>query len=275
MRLGERYLAALLSLSLGAVMAIPSPPASAQTPLAGLYLSPDITTTLHGSTVADEDVVHDDLAGDATPALTGLPPAADLASYHREEGAELLVFDTTVALPGGLTATPHDVVRWDGSHYSLLLDGAAAGIPRGAAIDVVTRSGGDLVLSLDVDATLGSETYADEDLVRFDGSLFTGFFDGSATGLDPALDLDAADLLPSGRLLLSLDGSGNVSGLSFDDEDVLEVGVDGARWQMAYDGSAQHPEWAAADLDVIALEWESTSGMPFGDGFESGDLLEW
>jgi hypothetical protein len=247
---------------------------SALTPLTGLHVSTDITTTLGSLTVGDQDLAYDDLAGGVSPALTGLPAAADLASYHRDaDGTQLLVFDTTVVLPGNITATPRDVVRWNGSSYSLLFVGAVAGVPGGAAIDVVTRSGADLVLSLDVDAALGGGTYADEDLVRYDGASFTSFFDASGAGLDPALDVDAADVLSNGRLLLSLDGSGTVAGLSFDDEDALEVGLDGAGWQMAYDGSARHPEWAAADLDVLGVA--GPSRMPFADGFESGSLSKW
>jgi hypothetical protein len=276
MSLREQCHAVRLAFFLAAVLAIAAPPASAQTPLAGLCLSPDVTTTLGSIIVADEDVVCDDLAGGVSLALTGLPAAADLASYHLDpDGAQLLVFDTTVVLPGNLTATPRDVVRWEGSSYSLLFKGAGAGIPDGTHIDAVTRSGDTLTLSFDVEVTLGGTTYADEDLARYDGSDFVSFFDGSEAGLDPALDLDAAEVLANERLLLSLDGSGIVAGLSFDDEDVLEVGRDGANWQMAYDGSAEHAEWAAADLDVIALLVLVPSGLPFADGFESGDLLAW
>jgi hypothetical protein len=253
-------------------------PALAQTPLAGLALSPDITVAVGSLTVADEDVVQDDLAGNLSSGLSGLPAAAELAAYHRDAaGARLLVFDTTVVLPGNVTATPRDVVRLDGATYSILLAGAAAGIPDGVAIDAVTRAtDGALVLSLDGDATLGGTAYADEDLVRYSGDSFSSFFDGSLAGLDSALDVDAADVLPNGRLLLSLDGSGTVGvgAVDFDDEDVLEVGQDGAKWQMAYDGSKRHPELAAADVHTVQALFV-TPGLPFSDGFEAGHTGNW
>lgn len=251
-------------------------PLLAQTAIPALVLSPDITTGIGALTTADEDTLQDDLTAHVSAGVGGLPAAADLVSYHRDaSGARLLVFDTTVALPGGITATPRDVVRLDGATDSLLLAGAAAGIPDGVAIDAVTRAlDGNLVLSFDVDVTLGGTTYADEDLVEWSGSSFNTFFVPSTAGIDPALDLDAADVMPNGRLLLSFDGSGSVNGIAFDDEDVLEVGQDGSNWHLAYDGNAHHPELEAADVDVVQY-LAAVPALPFSDGFEGGNAGKW
>ena len=52
---------------------------------------------------------------------------------------------------------------------------------------------------------------------------------------------------------MSFDTSGQVGGVDFDDEDVLEYDVGGATWSMAYDGSAEHADWVQSDLDAVHL----------------------
>jgi hypothetical protein len=76
-------------------------------------------------------------------------------------------------------------------------------------------------------------------------------FDGSAQGIAVNLDLDGADRLDDGRLLLSFDGSGSAGGVFFSDEDVLFFDPAAGSYAMAYDGSAQHAAWAASDLDAL------------------------
>jgi Calx-beta domain/IPTL-CTERM motif len=228
--------------------------AAAQTPLAAVRYSADVTASLGGVTLPDEGIAEDDLAGGVTPVGVGaLPAGAAVSGYHlRADGDQLLAFDGTVTLPGGVVATPRDVVRFDGSTYSLELSGAAAGIPPGAAIDALSEADGALLLSFDVAVDLGAVVADDEDLVAFDGTVFTLFFDGSAAGVPPALDLDAAHRLSNGHLLLSFDTGGTIAGVSFEDEDVLEFDPAAASWVLAYDGSAQHAGWPAADLDALA-----------------------
>ncbi len=58
------------------------------------------------------------------------------------------------------------------------------------------------------------------------------------------LDLDAAQRLDNGHLLLSFDGSGSVAGIGFDDEDVLEFDAAAIGWELAYDGSGAYADWA-------------------------------
>jgi len=109
---------------------------------------------------------------------------------------------------------------------------------------------------------LGSVRADDEDFVLLDQGAFSMFFDGSAAGIDPALDLDGADLLEcNDHLLLSFDGSGTIGGVTFDDEDVVEYDR-ASTWQMAYDGSARDPDWSAADLDAISATVNPGPGPP-------------
>jgi hypothetical protein len=240
-----RWVAALA----GALLAA----AHAQTPL---YSSADVTTTLGPVTFADEAVIVDDLSG--VPAavsavdLGALPGTADVKAFHLEaSGDRLFALDTTATLPGGLVAEPRDVVRYDGATYALEFDGSSHGVPADVRIDAVTRSAsGDLVLPFDTNVDFA----ADEDLVRFDGSGFQPYFDGSAAGVPGTLDLDAAHRLPNDHLLLSFDGTGTFPGFGFADEDVLEYDPTTGSWQLFYDASAAATPWpGSSNLDAVAL----------------------
>lgn len=234
--------------------------ASALTPIDSAELSADVTTTLDGSIFADEDAVYDDFSAAAAVGLGAIPPETDLVGYHVLGSGEytppggadlLLVFDSVVTLPGGLVAEPRDVVRWDGATHTLEFDGSAAGVPEGVRIDALSVEYDQrLILSFDTTLVLGGYVYEDDDLVGYDGSLFTAYFDGATEGVPEGLDLDGASVFRnSGKLVVSFDGSGTLGGQDFDDEDALEY--DGANWELAYDGSAEHAALAAGDMDVI------------------------
>lgn len=232
---------------------------AAPTPVAWAAVSPDVTTVLGviPQTAADEDVALDDLAGNvALTPLGALPAASDVSGYERlASGDALLCFDTAVDLPGPLHADPGDVVRLSGSAYTLEFDASANGVPDGTLCDAIALQGSSLLLSFDVSVGLpGGVVADDEDLVRLDGpSSWSLFFDGSAAGVPDGLDLDAAYAFASGRLALSFDGSGQLGGIDFDDEDVLERDGAAGTWLLAFDGSSVDPDWAAADLDAVAL----------------------
>lgn len=225
--------------------------ASAATPLERVRISPDTTAVLDASTLDDEGVAEDDLAGTVTPVpLPSIPAGGDLDAYARlANGDQLLSFDTTVTLPGPLTAEPCDVVRWDGTACTFAFQGRPVGIPPGVNLDAVAVRGTSLLLSFDVAVDFGNFRADDADLVLFDGIGFSLFFDAAASGVDPALDLDAADYLEcNDHLLLSFDGNGSLGAVSFGDMDVLELGGPPG-FELAY-----HPDWGSADLDALAAD---------------------
>lgn len=236
----------------------------AATPLSEVRVSPDTTATLSGTTADDESVVRDDLAGSVTSVAIGsIPAETDLDAYNvRPNGVQLLSFDTTVALPGGVTARPGDVVRYDGASYAIEFNAAAAGIGAGVNLDAVALYGNSLLLSFDTAFDIGGLHVEPADLVLFDGAASSSFFSASSAGIAPGLNLDAADYLPcNGHLLLSFDGSGTIGGVAFDDEDVLEFDRAGT-WEMAYDGSAHDPNWGPADLDAVHAVVNFGAGTP-------------
>lgn len=215
--------------------------------------APDITVDLSGVTVDDDEVAIDDLMGGiALESFGGLPPGVAVDAYHDLGSGEVLFSTDATATLGTVTAAPEDVVRFDGSSYSLEFDGSAEGVPAGANVDAVTRDGsGDLVLSFDTTLTLDSVTYSDEDLTRFDGATFSSVLDASAEGFDPALDLDAVQHRAGDVYALSFDGNGNHAGVDFADEDVVSFDPSGPTTTLVFDASAAHTGWNAADLQAL------------------------
>ncbi len=230
-------------------------------------LSPDITTDLGGEVLGPEETGEDDLAGTVTftgPGLT-LPIGTNLNGFHRfDDGDTLFSLDTTVSVQG-VVATPADVVRVSGGVPSLEFDGSAEGVPAGTQIDALSVTPvGDLVLSFDVTVQLDGTTFADEDLVRIhagtgDASLF---FAPSSAGIDPALDLDAVYVLSNADVLVSFDGTGIAGGVTFSDEDLLEIDATGSLGEIGleYDGSVQYASLGPTDLDAVHVVEADSDG---------------
>ncbi|MBK7948837.1 MAG: PEP-CTERM sorting domain-containing protein [Deltaproteobacteria bacterium] len=253
-----RTLAAALGLALGAGTA-----AEAQQVVSA---SPDITIQLGAAnlTTADQAVAVDNQLGVvALQNLGAIPDSADVTGYADAGNAtHLFSVDTTVALSGGVTATPSDVVSWNGATHALVLDGSAVGIPSGVQIDAIGFSDG-LVLSFDTDVSLpGGLSVADEDLVKVVGSTWTLVFDGSANGIDRALDVDGAQADGGGAYLVSFDTAGTVGAITFQDEDILRHV--GGVWSMAYDASTADGDWGAADLDALQVPEPGALAMLLG-----------
>lgn len=234
----------------------------------GVLFTPDVSARLGTVSVAiveDEDIALDDAFGSVTPVLAtlqaALPANAELAAFDQNTAGELLIaLDISVALPG-LAATapaePQDVLRFQGATatFDRIFDGSANGVPQTARIDALgVAANGALLLSFDTSVSLpGVAAADDEDLVSFASGSFTLVYDGSASGIDPSLDLDAVNRnAATGRLLLSFDGSGSVGGVFFDDEDVLAFTPGAGSYAMYFDGSQSDPiGWPPTDLVAI------------------------
>lgn len=233
--------------------------------------SPDVTIALGPGEVVtrDEAVAADNQLGIvALQGLGAIPDSADVTGFA-DAGAGKVYFslDTTVELPGRVVARPADVISWNGADHGLAFESASHGIPSGVQVDAigVTATGG-LLLSFDTDVALpGGLAVADEDLVRFDGGVFALALDGSAVGIDRALDVDGAQDV-GGGYLVSFDTAGSVGGVTFQDEDILRVV--GGTWTMAFDASAADADWGPADLD--ALQVPEPGGLA---GFAAGLLV--
>ncbi len=60
-------------------------------------------------------------------------------------------------------------------------------------------------------------------------------------------------LLPDGDAAGSFDVSGELGGVSFDDEDVVRLDVDTLSRSLLLDASARDADWGPADADAVSL----------------------
>ena len=223
--------------------------------------STDITTQVT-STVEDQDLID---SGGLVIVFPGIPDAADLIAYHLDaNGDQLFALDTAVELPGPEIAFPGDVMRYDGAVYSNVWRASSEGLPAGVMTDAISRMGDDLILSFSQTVDLGGVIADDEDVIQLTPGGPVLLLDGSAQGITRSLDLDAVsyDAEQAGLIYVSFDISGQVGGLSFDDEDVLEFRLSDGQWRRYSSAGPQY----AADLDAFQVDFRI-----FSDGFESGD----
>lgn len=131
--------------------------------------------------------------------VAGIPAgtAIDAIGRIRSAGVSqtLLSFDVPTALPGGLTVDDEDLAGWNGSTWSLFLDGSAIGIPEGLDVDGFDRDpvNGTRYFSFDTSGKIATVDFDDEDIVAFDGSNWSLAYDASASlsASFAAGDLDA------------------------------------------------------------------------------------
>ena len=200
----------------------------------------------------------------------------------------------STTLPGttgdGLPFGGEDIIRWDGTAWSTWFDGSAAGLtPTGKwkhninAFWIPDPAGDDVVISFAqnrrmvypiVDFVNGM------DLVWWDGSAFSLFFDGEDVGLTQMTPekIDGLHVLPGSAspiggsclyyLLISTQGPGRVvnhdgSTLRFGGEDVLGFCLTNAGanttgfWHMVLDGSAQGMPRNATDSISLSADGQT------------------
>ena len=227
--------------------------------------SPDIHLD-HGNGLAvDEESAYLSGGGLGKISLGFLPDAADVDAVHGlADGDVLFSIETSIVL-GGVLYRPSDVIRFNGDSWSKEFDGVGAGIPAGVNVDAIAMSGGVLLLSLDIDAELGSAVYSDADVIAFDGAEFSLFLDATDSGIARSADVDALHVDSNNRVLVSFDGGGELGGIDYRDEDMLAWASPG--WSMEFDGSADDSAWQPVDLDAWSLVFVDDN--LFADGFES------
>ncbi len=178
----------------------------------------DTTTALSGGVVARPgDVVRYDGAMysvefDATAA--GIPNGVATDAASLSSGGLLLSFDTTVDLGSGLVVADEDLVEWNGSSFSLLLDGSDQGIDPALDIDAAQVIGGEFLVSFDTTGQIDGIVFDDEDVLYFDGTNWGMEFDASAANSNwsPA-DLDAITVPEPSIHLLLVFGALGLAGL--------------------------------------------------------------
>lgn len=242
-----------------AVIAVDAPRAA--TTLLEVEVSPQVTVDVSGVVIAD----HEAMAIAAGPVVTlvapgPLPVGVDVDALHRVDATTMLVSLDITSVLGADTVDDADVVSYDGIAWSVVFDASAAGLPIAVDVDAVSVApDGALLLSFDTSVEVDGVVFADEDVARYAGGVFTMQFDGSAAGIASELDLGALHALPDGTLLFAFDAASAVAGVNFSAAGVLVHSPAAGTWELAF-SAADHPGWTNG-VDALAA-----SGDHDGDG---------
>ena len=206
-----------------------------------------------------------------TPTPTLAPSATPSYSYN-----PLYLSLTSNQTIGGVSSADEDILRFDGSTWSLFFDGSDVGV---ASLDLFAFSIVDadtILMSFNNAITLGGLAVAPQDVVQFDatllGSATTGIFsmylDGSDVGLDIAAEkIDSVSLLTDGRVLISTTGNPSIAGLTgLADEDILAFtpvtlgDSTTGTWALYFDGSDVGLSTTSSE-DIDALDVTSNGNI--------------
>lgn len=161
--------------------------------------------------------------------------------------------NTSTAFPGLPQTADEDILYFDGQEWAVYFDGSDVGLA-GVDLNAFAIVDADtLLLSFMQPLTIaGVGKVDDSDIVQFNATSlgnttagsFSLYFDGSDVGLANASeDIDALDLLPNGRLLISTIGAYAVPGANGKGDDVLSFAPSGlgastgGAWSLYFDGS--------------------------------------
>ena len=154
-----------------------------------------------------------------------------------------------------LQVTDENVVNYTGGSFDLSSLLPAGTLPNYVSIDALGKlSANDIVISLDEDAVIDSVLYADEDLIKFNGSTFSLWWDGSAFGLPESVNLDAVHVFYASpqNFMFSLSEDAILPGTGYvADEDLIQFsnGVFTKKFDGSYYGIPRE-----ADVDAAAYK---------------------
>lgn len=233
------------------------------------YLTIDPVYQLDSLTVHPGVVVEFNVASDSYTELVNLvSPPVEIDAFERIDDE---TFYFSVNMHDDLlsqVASPGDVFFFDIGNGTLtkVLDGRSVGLPDGVNVDAMTLAeNGDLVISVDTHVNLGGTVYDDADLIRFDGSTFSMFVDGSTLGLEDTADIDAVTLFSHDRIVVSTKTGGKVGGLVYNHADVLFANTDGNIKRIELSLSKQ----VGTTSDLRTLSGAELPDVLFQDQFES------
>lgn len=190
----------------------------------------------------------------------------------------LLYFSTTSSTSvGELSVADEDIIAFDGATFSLHFDGSDVGLSDARIDGFAFVSSTEILISFaSPESVPDIGSVDDSDIVKFTATLlgpstsgtFELHFDGSDVSLTRSReDIDAIEVLPDGRLLLSTEGSFSVAGLSGAEEDVFvftptSLGANTAGTFAAYfDGS--DVSMSNGDENIYGLAVDLTGNLYF------------
>jgi len=216
--------------------------------------------------------------GGPTATASATLSASFTPTSQTPNGALYLSLSNSTTL-GGVTAQDTDILYFDGTNWSMYFDASDVGISTtGQSMNNFHILDTDTILMSFTDpGTIGTLSVEPVDIVRFDATslgettagTFSMYFDGSDVGLEDAVneEMDALDLLPDGRILLSTLANSTLPGLSGADEDLLAftpttLGENtSGSWAMYFDGSKAGIGLGDSAEDIDALDVASNGDI--------------
>jgi hypothetical protein len=171
-----------------------------------ILFSVDVPTDLGGNSYTERDLISyngSTYAKLLDGVAAGIPEGARIdAATVLGDGSIVFSLDVTAELEG-ITYDYRDLIRYSASTFSLYFDGPSKGIPEGVDIDGVwVNSYEDILFSLDVTTDIGSLEVADSDIIKWDHSTFSLYFDGDSSGIPEGANLDAfAEMIVAGKAM--------------------------------------------------------------------------
>jgi hypothetical protein len=214
---------------------IPNPPTPTRVPIntPTITLTPTITPT-NTSTLT------------FTPTLTptATSPYSSNPLYLSLTGSQTI---------GGVSSADEDILKFDGTNWSLFFDGSDVGVGSSDLFAFSIMNDNTILMSFSANVTVNGITATPQDILRFDvtslgsttAGAFSMYFDGSDVGFNTTAEkIDSVSLLSDGRVLISTTGNPAVTGITGGrDEDVLaftptSLGDNtNGTWAMYFDGS--------------------------------------
>lgn len=229
---------------------------SASFSYAGVFLSTDIPVDTEYYPYEDRDIVYHEpafflfyLPGQAM----GISEGVNIDAFDFYGSDILFSVDIPFNLDGK-SYSERDIILYNGSNFSKIVNGADVGIPQGARIDAATvLADGKIIFSLDIPVKIGSLTFKPIDLIIYDGFSVDFYFNGTASGLPESANLDGVWVNPEGSILFSLDIPAVIDGLPVTDKDFIEW--NGSSFFLPFaDISANLPQ--GVDIDALAAaDW--------------------
>jgi hypothetical protein len=188
--------------------------------------------------------------------------------------------------PGGSATIflPWDVIEYKGGAYNPT---PAHSFPANTAVDALHKMDrpNHWLLSVEAPATLGATTFQPEDVILFDGANYFMYFDGSAQGVPPGVNVDAVFLETDdfGDLIISFDVPTTIGANTYEPADLVRyTGI----YSLYYDASAVPPGVALSDnvtaadaialLDLLLMDIPSDLAPSIGPvTYVPGDIAQW
>jgi hypothetical protein len=116
----------------------------------------------------------------------------------------------------------------------------------------VPPSGNSFYSSFASNGTVGGVSFQDEDILQFNGSTWSLFFDGSAVGLG-SVDVSAFHLLDAGSLLLSFNTLITLGGVTYAPTDIVQFNATAGTFSIYFNGADVGLSTSSEYIDALEV----------------------